>query len=177
MQMTTEEFKSTVLPLKDRLFRLAFRYLRNREESRDAVQDVLLRFWERQTSSGVIRNVESMLVTMTKNRCLDLLRKSGRNAEQIEARYDLQDSQVLPDDRTEQNEMVARLREFLSELPAEQRRILRLRDFDEMTYEEIAAETGLSMSNVKVTLHRARKAVRAKMEAMYAYDTTRNRAL
>ncbi len=173
MPMTADQFQRDILPLKDKLFAVALRYLRNREESRDAVQDVFVRFWEYRSEWSRLRNVEAMLVTMTRNRCLDLLKKSGGNAHSIDAVFDLSDGQSPPDTQAEHLELKAQWHAFVATLPSDQRKMLELRDGKQYTYEEIAAETGKTMSSVKVTLHRARMALRKHFEAMYAYDTTR----
>lgn len=171
--MTADQFQRDILPLKDKLFAVALRYLRNREESRDAVQDVFVRFWEYRDEWTRLRSAESMLVTMTRNRCLDLLKKSGRNAHSIDKLFDLSDSAVGPDAQTEHLELSEKWHKFVATLPEDQQKVLKLRDGKQYTYEEIAVATGKTMSSVKVTLHRARKALRNHFEAMYAYDTTR----
>ena len=56
-------------------------------------------------------------------------------------------------------------------LPVKQREIFHLREVEEMSYQEIADVLALSMSEVKVSLHRARQKVRSTLEKVEAYGT------
>lgn len=53
----------------------------------------------------------------------------------------------------------------INDLPENQRLIITLHDIDELSYEEIEKQTGLNAVNIRVTLSRARKAVREKLQA------------
>ena len=169
MTMTRDDFQSRILPLKDKVFRLAFRYMRNEDEAKDVVQDVLLRFWENRASAATLRNPEAWLITMARNRCLDLLKRAGRNHEQVEQKYSLTDQAVTPDRLSERKELARKIREAIQSLPDQQARIMRLRDLEGYTYQEIADETGLELNVVKVNIHRARKSVKKVLETTYAY--------
>ncbi|MCH2199200.1 MAG: RNA polymerase sigma factor [Flavobacteriales bacterium] len=169
MTMTRNDFRNRILPLKDKVFRLAFRYMKNEDEAKDVVQDVMLKFWESQSTAVAIRNEEAWLITMARNRCLDLLKKAGRKYEQVEERFDLGDRSVAPDRKVENAELVRRIKEAISSLPDQQSEVIRLRDMKGMSYQEIVDETGLDMNVVKVTLHRARRAVRSTIEKAYDY--------
>lgn len=172
MTMTREDFQSRILPMKENVFRLAFRYMRNEDEARDVVQDVLLKFWENRAKASSVKNPEAWLITMARNRCLDLLKKAGRNYETVDDKYDLSDQSITPDRVAERNELAKRLREAINSLPDQQSRIMRLRDLEGLSYQEVAEETGLDINVVKVNLHRGRKAVRKVIETTYAYGTT-----
>ena len=52
----------------------------------------------------------------------------------------------------------------LAQMPAEQRLLITLRDFQQLSYEEIGEITGLSLVNVKSKLHRARMAFKAQFQ-------------
>ena len=52
--MTPEEFRKVFLPEGRRLYALAFRYLNDREEAEDVVQEVMMKLWEeRETQTGI----------------------------------------------------------------------------------------------------------------------------
>ncbi|MBK6931638.1 MAG: sigma-70 family RNA polymerase sigma factor [Saprospirales bacterium] len=55
------------------------------------------------------------------------------------------------------------MRRMIQELPEKQRLVMHLRDIEELSYVEIAAVLDISMDQVKVNLHRARKTVRDKL--------------
>ena len=54
--MTPEEFRKVILPEGRRLYALAFRYLNNREEAEDAVQEVMMKLWEERKKAGRYAN-------------------------------------------------------------------------------------------------------------------------
>lgn len=169
MTMTREEFSEHILPLKNKVFRLSISYMKREDQARDVVQDVLLRFWENRGKADAIRKPEAWLMTMARNRCLDLLKRKGRRYDEISDDYSLKDNAFTPDRATEHTEKVTRLREVINSLPETQQQVIRLRDLDGMTYQEIADEMNIDLNLVKVTLHRARKAVKSTIEKIYAY--------
>ncbi|HNL39967.1 MAG TPA: sigma-70 family RNA polymerase sigma factor, partial [Saprospiraceae bacterium] len=57
----------------------------------------------------------------------------------------------------------AQVRRLMDELPEKQRLVMHLRDVEELTYKEIAETLQISLDQVKVNLHRARKTVREQM--------------
>ena len=77
--MELQEFKSTVLPVKDRLYRLALHMLKSVHEAEDTLQDVMVKLWSKRMQLDTYRSVEALAVTMTRNLCLDRL-KSKKNA-------------------------------------------------------------------------------------------------
>jgi len=72
--MDIEEFKIRLLPLKNKFYRLAMRLLYNREEAEDVVQDVFLKVWKMRDGLEKYRSVEALMMTMTRNMCLDKLK-------------------------------------------------------------------------------------------------------
>ena len=77
--MELQEFKSKVLPLKDRLYRIALQMLKSLEEAEDALQDVMVRLWDKRMQLKEYKNLEAFAVTVTKNRCLDKLKSKKHN--------------------------------------------------------------------------------------------------
>jgi RNA polymerase sigma-70 factor (ECF subfamily) len=76
--MTPEEFRNVFLPEGRRLYALAFRYLNNREESEDVVQEVMMKLWEERKNAGRYENPAAWCTTVTRNYCIDLLRRRKR---------------------------------------------------------------------------------------------------
>lgn len=63
--MELREFKNKVLPLKDRLYRIALHMLKSVEEVEDALQDVMVRLWDKRMQLGEYRNLEAFALTVT----------------------------------------------------------------------------------------------------------------
>ena len=77
--MENISFRTTVLPLSDRLFRLALRITMNRAEAEDVVQDTLLKVWEQRNEWEQIDSLEAFALTICRNRALDVKKRAGRN--------------------------------------------------------------------------------------------------
>ncbi len=158
--MDNVSFQTTVLPLSDRLFRLALRVTMNRAEAEDVVQDTLLRVWERRSEWGQIDNLEAFAIATCRNRALDVAKRAGRNTvplDKVEGSHLPAPNAQLSLEAREQLSLVRRLMDSLPEL---QRTIMLLRDIEGQSYGEIAKELGISETQVKVYLHRARTKVR-----------------
>lgn len=160
--MTTEEFKSVLLPKKNKLFRLAIFLLKNREEAEDTVQEIYLKLWDMKEKLAKYNNIEAVMMTMTRNRCLDKLKtkreKFGSLNEEINSH-----SYISPMDRTIQEDMVVHVKAFLNQLPEQQKTILHLRDVEGYEYNEIKKITGFELNYIRVNLSRARKSIRESL--------------
>ena len=82
--MENISFRTTVLPLSDRLFRLALRITMNRAEAEDVVQDTLLKVWEQRSQWEQINSLEAFAIAICRNRALDVLKRAGRNTKSLD---------------------------------------------------------------------------------------------
>lgn len=160
-------FKNEILPLKDRLFRLALRITLNREEAEDTVQDTLLRMWYRREEWNKVKSLEAMAMTICHNRALDMTTKAGRGNIMLDVERDAQPTNTDPLLRLEDKEMVKALYQTMDSLPAVQRSIMELREIEGKEYGEIASILGLEESQVRVYLHRARGKIKILFEKVY----------
>lgn len=168
-ELTAEKFQETVMPYKNKLYRFAYSYLHNEDDAKDVVQDVLIKTWETLRGNAQINNIEAWCMTLTKNRSLDKLKRKGNNSVPIEDQYHLSAEVRNPHEKTEQEDLVRKVRETMKELPENQRNVLRLKDMEGYSYKEIGEILKLDMSLVKVSLHRARAFVRTRISKISAY--------
>ncbi|MDB5241542.1 MAG: polymerase subunit sigma-24 [Spirosoma sp.] len=154
-------FKQRILPVQNRLFRLATMFLRNREDAEDALQDVLMRLWTNRQQLETYQSVEALAVQMTKNLCLDRLKAHARQkaVDQVDM-GNVVAEQLSPHRQTELADSVDLIRRLMNELPDAQKLVLHLRDVEEYSFEEIEQVTGLSINTIRVTLSRARQRLR-----------------
>jgi len=168
--MDLQAFKTKVLPTKDRLFRLAKLFLRNREEAEDTMQEVMLRLWTNRQNLDAYHSVEALAVRMTRNLCLDKLKTQKRkpmvDVSVLEANADY----TNPYQKTELLDSLGLVRRLLNELPEQQKLILQLRDVEDYSFEKIEEVTGLSINNIRVILSRARKNVRENYLKVNDYE-------
>lgn len=158
--MELEEFKSTVLPLRDKLFRIAFCITRSREEAEDVVQDVMLKVWDRPGNWKEVDSTEAYCYRMARNISLGRLALKGNHTEELNGQQVSVGRADLPNERVEKEESLGMLRKLIARLPEAQRMVVQLRDVEGMSYQEIARVLEVSEEWVKVNLFRARKEIK-----------------
>lgn len=168
--MKQKEFLATVLPYKDKLYRLAKRLLVSSEEAEDAVQEVYLKLWKRKSSIKNYKNPEAFAVTMTKNYCLDRLKsKQAANLKIVHSNF--QNDENLQK-RIEANDAAQLVYKIMEALPEKQRMVLQLRDVEQYDFEEMSEMLETSETTIRVTLSRARKAVREQLIKQHNYGVS-----
>ena len=78
--MKNIDFRTDVLPLKDRLFRLALRMTLDRDEAEDITQETLVKLWEERDQWHQIQSIEAYATTICRRLALDNMRKKDRQA-------------------------------------------------------------------------------------------------
>ncbi|WP_420387482.1 RNA polymerase sigma factor [Roseivirga sp.] len=168
--MELQEFKNKVLPLKDRLYRIALHMLKSVDEAEDALQDVMVKLWDKRQQLKEYRSVEAFAVTVTKNRCLDQLKSKKHKYHKDVQELEVDSGFVSPYKKLELNESMRVMVRAFQELPDQQRLLITLRDLEGYSYEEIAEQTGLQINNIRVGLSRARKAAREAYLKVVNYE-------
>ncbi len=146
--------------MKDKLFRFAVGLLRNVEEAEDAVQDVMVNMWAKREQWGELNNLAAYCMTAVRNSCLDRLRKRRIVSVQEDSASGLSSPEKNPQESMMDKEMVQRIRACMELLPANQQQVIRLREMEGFSYNEIAEILGLSLDQVKVNLFRARTTIK-----------------
>ena len=73
--MKKVSFRNDVLPLKNVLYRLALRITMNREEAEDAVQETMIKVWDKRDSWQELDSIEAFSLTICRNVALDMTRR------------------------------------------------------------------------------------------------------
>ena len=154
--MTTETFKQEAQRMRPILVRIALGILRDSDEAEDVVQDVLLRLW--QMREQLKMPIEPLAKVLTRNRCIDLIRRKKPTADLIPG----QSLSVFQEENEAQRERIERVMKVIETLPDMQQTILRLRHMEGMDSKEIANLTGSTEVAVRKALSRARQTVRDK---------------
>ena len=167
--MTTKDFEDKVLPLTDRIYPMVARMLGNSENAEDAVQEIMIKLWDRRKKIGEHPNIPGFVFLTARNYCLDQLKKKTPNVDAYSAQVKLVTSEANQN-HTEWVELISIVKDVLRELPEEQREIMMMRDIDGYEYTEIAAITKLKVEHIRVLLSRARKQVAAILKNTYSYE-------
>lgn len=162
-------FRDDVLPLKDKIFRLALRITLNRAEAEDIVQDILLRVWDKREELGAVDSIEAYSLTMCKNLSLDRVQRKANSTVSIDEAPPTEAREAPPDETMIRNERISNIRMLIDKLPLPQRMAMQLRDIEGKSYKEIATITGQTEEQVKVNIFRARQRIRKQIEELENY--------
>jgi RNA polymerase sigma-70 factor (ECF subfamily) len=171
--MNLEEFKIQVIPLKNKLYRFAKRFLANAEEAEDMVQEVFIKLWNRRDKLDEYRSVEAIAMVTTRNLCFDKLKRRKINEEKIKNLKDeMTESQL--DQKTDLSDIIHKIYQIIQTLPEQQRSIIQLRDIEGYDFKEIAELLDMNENAVRVNLSRARKKIRESLTVSTIYEYYRN---
>jgi RNA polymerase sigma-70 factor, ECF subfamily len=145
---------------RERLLLFCIRLLNDEQKAEDAVQNVFVKL---QTEHASIRNVESLkswIFTVARNEAFgELRRRKGEVLdEDIVWQGELQDDELFKKDRKEIVKII------LNSLHPSYREVIILREYDQLSYEEIGQITGATLATVKTRLFKARKALIDKLK-------------
>lgn len=158
-------FQEQIFPIRHKLFRFALRITGSSHEAEDVVQEVMEKVWKsspEQTAS--VQNWEAWCMTLTRNRSLDKTRSQNlRRTAPIDGVSERKADSASPAQAAENRDLAEIVKKMMQELPEKQRLVMHLRDVEELSYEEIAETLSVTLEQVKVNLHRARKTIRERM--------------
>jgi RNA polymerase sigma factor (sigma-70 family) len=148
-------FESYIWPLKNKLYRIAYLWVKDRDVAQDMLQSVFEKAWSKRHELQEMENPTGWMVRSLKNESLQHFRKSKRYEP-----LTVQDIVFEQDDVTDNSAQVHLVFKFMDMLPEKQQEVFHLREVEGLTYEEISVYLEISLEQVKVNLFRARKALR-----------------
>ena len=152
--MNTKDYNQLIDFYADNIYRFALKHLKNDMDAKDIVQNTYLKVWEKHNSIEVSKG-KSYLFTVAYHLILDHIKFYKRHVT----------DDILNTIELEQNHFNVDLSETLhwalDKLPTIQKTVVLLRDYEGYSYDEIAAITSISESQVKVYIFRARKALKS----------------
>lgn len=147
--MTAEEYNRCVDLFADNIYRFALKNLRDEEKAKDIVQDTYEKLW-RKHDEVAFEKAKSYMFSTAYHAIIDLTRREKKQGDFTDVKlYSLSHSSQYSD-------LQQVLHEAVAKLPADQRAVIMLRDYEGYSYEEIEKITGLNESQVKVYIYRAR---------------------
>ncbi len=147
--MTEKEYNDCVTLYADNVYRFILKNLRHEDDAKDVVQSAFEKLW---INRKKVENEssKSYLFTVAYHQMIDLIRKNKK----VTLQQDFSTSTMVT--REDQHNVKRILNEALYKLSETQRSLVLLKDYEGYSYDEIAVITSLSISQVKVYLHRAR---------------------
>jgi len=157
--MTVGEYNKAVDAYADNLYRFILKNLKDAAMSEDIIQDTFEKLWMKLEEVSALK-VKSYLFTSAYHTMIDYIRKEKRNV-LVDPASLFQESGT--DHYSDLREVLERA---VQNLPADQRSVVMLRDYEGYSYKEIAEITGLSEAQVKVYIYRARVYLKAYIGTM-----------
>lgn len=161
----SRRFRQWVEEYQDQAWTLARYMLRDPAEAEDVCQESFVKLWHHQDRIDM-QKVKPWLMRVVRNGCLDRIRRRRPEGElDAEREADLAPG---PMQDLEDREAGRRIREAIAALNEPYRSLVVLRDVQQHSYAEVAGTLELSMTQVKVYLHRARKQLREQLAPLRA---------
>ena len=159
--MTDARFHTVWIPLQDRFYRVAYYLLENRADALDAVQDLYVKLWKMRDTLDIVRNPAAYGALLVRNLCIDRIRRLTP----ADPLSDNITGMAAPDEGIVAKETLGAVMQAMERLPDSQRKLLKLHLLQGLSYDEIAAETGLSPLNIRVQVSLARKKLKQYEDA------------
>lgn len=147
----------------DRLFRIAFYYLRREEWAQEVVLDVFMKLWEMRDRLLAVDNIEDYCFVMVKNASLNYLEKEERRPDVDGGEPTVMESGIgcSPEEEMIGEELFARYVKALDRLPERCREVfIRVRE-EKQSYAQVAEELGISVNTVDAQMQKAVKRLMA----------------
>ncbi|MEB2784625.1 RNA polymerase sigma factor [Algoriphagus persicinus] len=152
-------FEAHIWPQRGRLYRLGYLWVRDRSLAEDLLQNVFEKSFEREDELRDHPNLAGWLVKSLKNEVLVYFRQN-KKLESLDGLEELKMEESASEDTIDSVRQVMNL---VKGLPVRQQEIFHLREVEGLSYEEITEHLDISLEQVKVNLHRARKSIRERM--------------
>jgi RNA polymerase sigma-70 factor (ECF subfamily) len=168
-----EAFGEIVRRWERKIFALCFGMLGREEEARDATQEVFISAYRNLGGFRGEAKVSSWLHRIAVNQCITKQRRA-----KVRAETPLEDengneeyafyapASHSPAKQTEQTERNRIIRQAIHSLPSELKQVIVLKEFEELTFQEISETLEVPLSTVKSRLYTALKQLRLKLEKL-----------
>ena len=165
--MSKTIFENKILPISQKMYRYARSILKNDDTAQDVVQECLLKIWDKRDLLKEIRSPESWALRITRNQCYDWV-KTNRYTIEVESVSIISEGDET-DHESILNDSKIWLDKIMATLSQKNREIFHLREVEEFTYQEIAEVMSLTLSDVKVSVHRSRQKIKSSFQKIEGY--------
>ena len=157
------------------VYNLAYRMLKNVEDTKDAAQEIFLKVFASLNSFRGESSFATWLYRIATNECINRLKRPRfLSLEELRREYEnemkpieppqLIDTSPLPEELAERHEIQKLVHKAMDELPDHYRLVITLRHFQGFSYDEISEALDLPVGTVKTYLFRAKKTLKTKLQ-------------
>lgn len=164
------DFRYDLLPLKNKLYRLALRITLDTAEAEDVVEDTLLRLWNKRDELAQVDSLEAYATTVCRNLSIDRHEKGDAQNQSLDnVPEEAPSLDTRPDEQLDHADRMKWIGRLFNQLPEKQRSVMQLRDIEGLSYKEIAEALNITEEQVKTNLFRARQSIRKQYEKIENY--------
>lgn len=152
---------------KKPVYHMILKMVRNVDDAEDLTIEAFAKAFKNLHRFKKDYTFSTWLFRIATNNAIDFIRKKKLSTFSLNSTFtddsgesvniDVQDKNLTPDQETIKDQKIELVRMFVDKLPAKYQRLVKLRYFEELSYDEIATELDAPLGTVKAQLHRARE--------------------
>lgn len=160
-------FEQLIIRYERKIYSICIYFLKNREDAEDAAQEIILKLYKKLGSFRKESAFSTWMNYVASNTCRDYLRKRKRNqvlyldedirTDESSISRELPSEEDTPEECMEKKELGVLMQEALFKLKDDHKEILLMREYQELSYEEISEILEISVGTVKSRIYRARQ--------------------
>lgn len=168
-----EAFERLIESVKLLVINTAYQYLKDYEDALDCSQEVFIKAYRNMASYRENSAFSTWIYQITKNQCIDMLRRNKTTTLSIEESMEDEDAPEIqlsapesqqPENNAIRNRQIEAVRRAIDQLPDKLRDVCVMRDIQELSYQEIAELLDIPEGTVKSRLNSARIKLRKILE-------------
>lgn len=167
LQNDESAFAELMSRYKKPVYHMILKMVRNVDDAEDLTIEAFAKAFKNLARFKKDYTFSTWLFRIATNNAIDFIRKKKLETYSLNTSFtddsgdsvniDVEDRNLTPDEATINTQKIELVRMFVTKLPAKYQRLVKLRYFDELSYEEIAKELEAPLGTVKAQLHRARE--------------------
>ncbi|MDO3628348.1 RNA polymerase sigma factor [Mucilaginibacter sp. BT774] len=149
----------------EKVYRLAFRFLKDSEQSEEIVQETFINFWLSREKLDPCGDLWLYLYVISKRLSLNALRQIGKSSILLEKLlYRISDLQNTTEEKIIAHDLEHYTQKLINQLPPQQQLVFRLSRIEGMSHKEIAEQLDISQNTVKNHMVEALKTLRKHLK-------------
>lgn len=159
-----QAFEQLFRAFYERLCQYAHSIIKDADDAEEVVQTIFLNLWEKRNDFEIALSLKAYLYRAVHNHCLNRIKHLNvREAHKSYSLYYQADAQESIMEAIYGNELEDRIERAVSGLPEQCQRVFRMSRFDELKYQEIADELGVSIKTVENQIGKALRILRSEL--------------
>lgn len=138
------------------VFGSCLKYLKNKADANDAVSEIF-DLVSKKLKIHEVESFKSWLYTVTRNYCIEVLRKKNRLRDKISTAESVYSDTIFHPDEVEDKELLKKLHQCIKALPERQQKVIDLFYFQKIKYKDIADNLGISWDKVRSYMQNGRR--------------------